>query len=97
MRILKRKARARAATIDLPDLSGGFDPGPADLPAPRVDVPRVFRDRAALIVLAIGRGWTPEEIARGIDRAIIEDVFTDDLHRAEALCHVDLLLEAVAA
>jgi hypothetical protein len=56
----------------------------------------VFRDRAALIVLAIGRGWTPEEIARGLDCAII-DVFTDDIHRAEALCHVDLLLEAVAA
>jgi hypothetical protein len=95
MHVLKRKARARAATTDLPDLSGGLDPGPADLPAPRVDVPRVFRDRAALIVLAIGRGWTPEEIARGLDRAIID--FTDDLHRAEALCHVDLLLEAVAA
>jgi hypothetical protein len=61
-----------------------------------VDIPRVVRDRAALIVLAIGRGRTPEDIARGIDRTI-DEAFTDDLERAEALCHVDLLLDAVTA
>jgi hypothetical protein len=79
--------------LGLLDLSG-FCPAPASLPRERLDVPRERRHRAALLVLAIAHGLTPEDIAEEIPRAIL-DVFADKLHRAEALAFVDLLIETL--
>jgi hypothetical protein len=80
--------------LTLLDLSG-FTPRPAALPPERLDVPRERRHRAALLVLAIAHGLTPEDIAEEVPRAIL-DAFADDLQRAEALAMVDLLLDTLS-
>lgn len=82
---------ATAVMIDAPALLG-FVPTPATLPAPRVDVAQDRRERAALMLLAIAYGHTPEDIARGIAPDVVA-AFADDLERDEALAHVDLLLD----
>ncbi len=75
----------------------GFDPGgDAPLPPVRHDVPLRRREEAALIVFAIARGLTPEEIADGVPDDVVEAFDGDPLERAEALVHVDALLEALA-
>jgi hypothetical protein len=99
MHSAKRTARTRARTTfveydgDLPNLAG-FDPGPGDLAAPRVDVPHHSRERAALMVLAVAYGQCPEEIARGVAPRVLS-AFDDELERDEAFAHVDLLLEVL--
>lgn len=72
----------------------GFDPGPADLPPRRVDVPRSRREQAALRLLAVAYGHCPERIVRGIEPRILR-AFEDPLERDEALAHVDLVLDVL--
>jgi hypothetical protein len=76
----------------------GFYPDPvdpADLPARRDDVSNADRERAALIVLAISYGHCPEDIVRGITPRVLR-AFNDEIYRAEAVAHVDLVLDAIA-
>jgi hypothetical protein len=80
--------------LTLLDLDG-FVPAPATLPLERLDVPRERRHRAALLVLAIAHGLTPEDVADEVPQRII-DAFGNELQRAEALTWVDLLLETLA-
>jgi hypothetical protein len=78
----------------LPASPAGFEEEAGILGPKRADVPLECRDRAALIVLAIGRMCTPEEIVRGMP-ASARAAFRDRLERDEALAHVDLLLDAL--
>lgn len=90
------KQRTRpGADLHLGEAPSGFEPEPAELVAERLDVPRDRRERAALLVLGIGRGATPEELTTGIAADIV-DAFADELERNEALAHVDLLLEVLS-
>ena len=76
----------------------GFEPEPAALPTPRVDVPLARRERAALMTMAIAYGATPEDIVLGSATGRPDEVaeaFTRSEDRAEALAHVDLLLEVL--
>ena len=79
----------------LPDAPAGFWPDGPPLPATRLDVDEERRERAALLVLAIGRYYTPDELVAGVP-ADITAAFRDDLERDEALAHVDLLLEVLS-
>jgi hypothetical protein len=76
------------------DLSG-FNAGAASLPAERTDVAEERRHRAALLVLAIGRGYAPEDLADGVPADALQ-ALGDELERAEALAHVDVLLGVLA-
>lgn len=79
---------------DLPPIVG-FDPGGSVvLPPVRHDVPLRRREQAALIVFAIARGLTPEEIAEGVPEEVVE-AFEDPLERHEGLAHLDALLEVL--
>lgn len=73
----------------------GFVPTAVVLPARREDVPQERREHAALLVVAIGLGATPEDIAAG-DLEAARVRLRDPLERAEALAHVDLLLSVLA-
>ncbi|MFP5365145.1 MAG: hypothetical protein ACLGI5_20745 [Thermoleophilia bacterium] len=88
-----RDHRYGVTMIDRPALPG-FVPDPITLPAPRSDVAHDRRERAALVLMAVAYGHTPEDIARGIAPEIVE-AFGDELERDEALAHVDLLLDAL--
>jgi hypothetical protein len=72
----------------------GYEATGADLPPERHDVPLGRRRRAALTVLAIGRGHTPEELEEGFPQDVL-DAFSDGLELDEALAYVDLLLETL--
>jgi hypothetical protein len=80
--------------LTLLDLDG-FVPAPATLPLERLDVPRERRHRAALLVLAIAHGLTPEDVADEVPQKVV-DALGERLQRAEALTWVDLLLETLA-
>ena len=68
----------------------GFIPDTKWLPAERHDIPAERRKRAAELVLAIGRHYTPEEMVDQPPADVIE-AFGDDLERDEALAFVDLV------
>jgi hypothetical protein len=73
----------------------GFVPDNRWLPVERSDVARGRRERAALLVLAISRGYAPEELVDQPPPDVLE-AFGDDLERDEGLAHVDLLLNVLA-
>lgn len=73
----------------------GFDAGDVDLPDPHPAIAPERREAAALMVLAITRGATPEDNALGVSADTLA-VFGDELERAEALAHVDLLAAVLA-
>jgi hypothetical protein len=77
---------------DDPRFPRGIDMDPVGLVAERTDVSLIRRRRAALPVLAIGRGYTPEDLVDGYPPDVL-DAFGDELELAEALAHVDALLE----
>lgn len=72
----------------------GFQPPPADLPAERADVALQRRRHGALVVLAIGRGHTPEDVVDGFPADVL-DAFADELELREAIDWIDQLLEAL--
>lgn len=81
---------------ELPPVGRGFEVDDVELPVERLDFSREHREHAALLLLAIVRGATPEDIASG--KAPAEDirqVWTDELERVEALAHIDLLLDVL--
>jgi hypothetical protein len=69
----------------------GFIPTAVPLPPPPA-IDQRARDDAALIILAIGRGMTPEETALGCAHALAP-LLDDPLERAEANSFVSLLAE----
>jgi hypothetical protein len=79
--------------FDVPD-AGGFEADPVVLPSERDDVLLGRRRHAALLVLAIGRGATPEDLMDDVTPEVVE-AFGDDLELAEAMTHVDLLLDVL--
>jgi hypothetical protein len=80
---------------EMPPSAAGFDPGPTALPARRLDIDTGRRERAALLVLAIGRQAVPEDIVDGPPLEVLQ-AFEDELWRDEALAHVDILLEVLS-
>jgi hypothetical protein len=69
-------------------------PVQAQIPAPRADISQDRRERAAQMMLAVAYGHCPEQIVHGIAPRIVE-AFEIEMERAEALAHVDLLLDVV--
>jgi hypothetical protein len=71
-------------------------PSPAGFPVPAVPLPsppaigQQAREDAALVVLAIARGLTPEDVAIGCAHALAP-LLDDPLERAEAHGFVSLL------
>ena len=80
-------ARCWTPSIDV----SGFTATDADLPSERTDVPLARRERAALLLLAVGRGYAPEDLAEGLPADVLK-TFGDGLERAEPLAHVGILL-----
>lgn len=72
----------------------GFEPPAVELPRERTDVPLHRRRRAALLVLAIGRLATPEEVIDGMLGDVVA-AFSDALELDEALQWTTLLLDAL--
>lgn len=72
----------------------GFDAGPTPLRPQRTDIPLARRRHAALVVLAIGQLYTPEDIVAGM-RPDIAAAFGHTGWLNEALAHVDLLLDVL--
>lgn len=68
----------------------GFVPETAWLPAERDDIAAERRERAAHLVLAIPRGYAPEELVDQPPADVLE-LFRDELNRSEALAFVDLI------
>lgn len=68
----------------------GWTASAQGLPPARTDVPQERRERAALILIGVGRGYSPEELC-GVMPADVLEAFADDLECSEALAHVDLL------
>jgi hypothetical protein len=78
---------------------GGFEADPdglVELPSERTDTPLERRQRAALIVLAIGRGCTPEEVLMDDVPAERFAAVRGPLELQEASCWVDLLLDVLS-
>ena len=71
----------------------GFDPGAADLPAPRTDIPPHRLARAALIVVGAVHGMTPEEVVRAEWPERVRRAVENDLECREASDWVSLLAE----
>lgn len=105
MRTTQRRVRHGATTAvldairgeDLPPIGLGFEVDAVQLPATPAGISDEARRRAAVIVLRLQRGATPEQIAT---EAAIEAqrVFDEDeLEREEALAHVAILAGVLSA
>ena len=76
-------------------------PSPAGFPVPTIPLPsppaidQRARADAALLVLAIGRGLTPEEVVIGCAHQF-SPLLADPLERAEADAFVAMLAEVIA-
>jgi hypothetical protein len=68
----------------------GFDAGSVALPVAHPGVDPDRREVAALMVSAIARQATPEDLITGASSEVIGS-WANPLERAEALAHVDLL------
>lgn len=89
-----------AALPELPPVGPGFEGFEVDavqLPAPPVGVSAEVRCQAAIVILRMIHGHTPEEIASEPSIDALRIFVEDELERAEALAHVDVLAAVLAA